>query len=144
VVERGGRLAAEEEVAEGGVVRVGAGGGGGRGLEDAAEEVGVRGPGGGGARGRWVRSGGGGGGVVGHFFRPRAASARAGERSEGDLGSRAGVHGHTEDELAKVFFPYVFLVRAHAGVGSVCFALQPLLPKLARRGLILICFFNLI
>lgn len=85
VLERGGRLAAEEEATEGGVVGVGAGGGGGRGLEDAAEEVRVRGPGGGGARGLWGGSGGGGGGVVGHFFRPRAACARAGERSEGGL-----------------------------------------------------------
>jgi hypothetical protein len=102
VVERGGGLAAEEEAAEGGVVGVGAGGGGGGGwgLEDAAEEVGISGPGGfSGCRSRGgVGGGGGDGGVVGHFFRPRGAcvpvpvaGARAGERSEGALGSRAGV-----------------------------------------------------
>jgi hypothetical protein len=100
VLERGGWLAAEEEAAEGGVVGVRAGGGGDRWLEDAAEEVGISGPGGfSGCRSRGgVGGGGGDGGVVGHFFRPRGAcvpvpvaGARAGERSEGALGSRAGV-----------------------------------------------------
>ena len=78
VLEGGGRLAAEEQTAEGGVVGVGAGGGRGRGLEDAAEEVRVRGHGGGGGA---LRGGGVGGG--GHPLRlaDRVARRSRGERS---------------------------------------------------------------
>lgn len=45
VLEGGRGLATEQEAPEGGVVGDGAGGGGGRGLEDPAEEVRIRGHG---------------------------------------------------------------------------------------------------
>ena len=96
VLEGGGRLAAEEQTAEGGVVGVGAGGGRGRGLEDAAEEVRVRGHGGGGGA---LRGGGVGGG--GHPIRlaDRVARRSRGERSR----TRRGAGG---------LEPWISVVRA--------------------------------